>query len=294
MPLVHTLEEFQANHEFFIGLDSDGCVFDSMEIKHKECFTPVFIKHYKLQAAAKYARRAWEFANLYSVARGMNRFPVLVRTLRLLEDWPEAMRRGIEIPDLTPLDDFISSGLPPSNVGLSEYMKRHPHPLLDQTMAWSLAVNVAVKDIVEGVPPFPKVRESLEKIVAQADLAVVSGTPTEALVREWEENDMLGAPGIIAGQELGKKTEHLEVLSGGGRYGDGRRLMIGDAPGDRKAAEATGCLFYPVNPNHEEESWERLHDEALERFFAGTYGGDYQAARIEEFEKLLPETPPWQ
>jgi phosphoglycolate phosphatase-like HAD superfamily hydrolase len=161
-------------------------------------------------------------------------------------------------------------------------------------MAWSLAVNVAVKDIVEGVPPFPKVRESLEKIVAQADLAVVSGTPTEALVREWEENDMLGAPGIIAGQELGKKTEHLEVLSGGGRYGDGRRLMIGDAPGDRKAAEATGCLFYPVNPNHEEESWQRLHDEALERFFAGTYGGDYQAARIEEFEKLLPETPPWQ
>lgn len=293
MPLVHTLEEFQNNHDFFVGLDSDGCVFDSMEIKHKECFTPVFIKHFKLQAAAKYARRAWEFANLYSVARGMNRFPVLVRTLRLLEDWPDAMARGIKIPDLKPLDDFIGSGLPPSNAGLTEYMKQVSHPLLDQTMAWSLAVNAAVKDIVEGVPPFPKVRETLDKIVAKADLAVVSGTPTEALEREWIENGIEHYPQIIAGQELGKKTEHLAAMSGGECYGDGKRLMIGDAPGDRKAAEATGCLFYPINPNHEEDSWARLHDEAIDRFFAGTYAGDYEAARIEEFEKLLPEQPPW-
>ncbi len=26
--------------EFFIGIDSDGCAFDTMEIKHKECFCP--------------------------------------------------------------------------------------------------------------------------------------------------------------------------------------------------------------------------------------------------------------
>ena len=59
------LRQFQPKHEFFIGLDSDGCVFDSMEIKHKECFAPVFIKHWRLQAASKYARAAWEFVNLY-------------------------------------------------------------------------------------------------------------------------------------------------------------------------------------------------------------------------------------
>ena len=33
-------------------------------------------------------------------------------------------------------------------------------------------------------------------------------------------------------------------------------------------------------PSHEEDSWQRLHDEALDRFFAGTYAGDYQAARL--------------
>ena len=293
MALVQELKDFTKEHDFFIGLDSDGCVFDSMEIKHKECFTPVFIKHWNLQAASKFARQAWEFANLYSVARGMNRFPVLLRTLRLLEDWPEPMRRGIQIPDLTPLDEFMASGLPPSNAGLTEYMKDHSEPLLDQVMTWSLAVNDAVLDIVKGVPPFPLVRESLDKMVANADLAVVSGTPTDALVREWVENEMLHWPKIIAGQEQGKKTEHLAVMSGEGRYDDDKKLMIGDAPGDQKAAEATGCLFFPVNPSHEEESWQRLHDEALDRFFAGTYAGDYQSARITEFEKLLPEQPPW-
>lgn len=293
MALVQELKDFTKEHDFFIGLDSDGCVFDSMEIKHKECFTPAFIKHWKLQAAAKYARQAWEFANLYSVARGMNRFPVLLRTLRLIQEWPEAMRRGIVIPDLKPLDDFMASGLPPSNHGLSQYMKEHSDPLLDLTMEWSLAVNAAVHDIVEGVPPFPLVRESLDKMIAQADLAVVSGTPTDALVREWEENKMLHWPKIIAGQELGKKTDHLREMAGGDRYESDKKLMIGDAPGDQKAAEATGCLYYPINPNHEEESWQRLHDEALDKFFAGTYAGEYQAARIAEFEKLLPERPPW-
>ncbi len=293
MALVQELQHFTKEQDFFIGLDSDGCVFDSMEIKHKECFTPAFIKHWKLQAAAKYARQAWEFANLYSVARGMNRFPVLLRTLRLLQDWPEAMHRGIVIPDLKPLDDFMASGLPPSNHGLSQYMNDHSDPLLERTMEWSLAVNAAVHDIVEGVPPFPLVRESLDRMVAKADLAVVSGTPTDALVREWEENKMLHWPKIIAGQELGKKTDHLREMTGNGRYEKDKKLMIGDAPGDQSAAKATGCLYYPINPSHEEESWQRLHDEALDRFFAGTYAGEYQAARIAEFEKLLPEQPPW-
>ena len=46
-----------------------------MEIKHKECFTPMFIKHFKLQAVSKYARECWDFVNLYSKTRGANRFP---------------------------------------------------------------------------------------------------------------------------------------------------------------------------------------------------------------------------
>ncbi len=69
--------------------------------------------------------------------------------------------------------------------------------------------------------------------------------------------------------------------------------MVGDAPGDMKAARANDALFFPVKPGHEEESWELFHNEALDKFFAGAYAGDYEAKLIAEFDALLPETPPW-
>jgi hypothetical protein len=56
--------------EFFIGIDSDGCAFDTMEIKQKECFCPNFIRSFKLQPVSKYARETWEFVNLYSTNTG--------------------------------------------------------------------------------------------------------------------------------------------------------------------------------------------------------------------------------
>jgi len=70
--------------EFFIGIDSDGCAFDTMEIKQKECFCPNFIKYFGMQPVSKYARETWEFVNLYSTYRGCNRFLAVNETLRLL------------------------------------------------------------------------------------------------------------------------------------------------------------------------------------------------------------------
>jgi len=121
---------------------------------------------------------------------------------------------------------------------------------------------------------------------------VVSQTPVEALAREWEENNIDGYVRIIAGQEYGTKTEHL-ALAAKGKYPDSKILMIGDAPGDQKAAVANGVLFFPVNPGHEEESWKRFYTEALDRFFEGTYEGGYQDSLVREFDSYLPGKPPW-
>ena len=38
------LREFRKCNEYFVGIDSDGCAFDTMEVKHKECFIPNIIK----------------------------------------------------------------------------------------------------------------------------------------------------------------------------------------------------------------------------------------------------------
>ena len=40
---ARALKELTPQHSFFVGIDSDGCAFDTMEIKHKECFIPNII-----------------------------------------------------------------------------------------------------------------------------------------------------------------------------------------------------------------------------------------------------------
>ena len=120
----------------------------------------------------------------------------------------------------------------------------------------------------------------------------ISQTPAEALKREWAEHGIDRYVKIIAGQEMGTKTEHLKFAAAG-KYGPNKILMIGDALGDFKAAKSNNALFFPTNHGHEEASWERLYKEGLDRFFAGTYAGDYETALVEEFDSCLPEKPNW-
>ena len=123
-------------------------------------------------------------------------------------------------------------------------------------------------------------------------MLVCSQTPTEALTREWEEQGISEFVFAIAGQEMGKKAEHIAFASDD-RYDKSKMLMIGDAPGDMKAARANDALFFPILPGDEDKSWKRLYEEGLDKFFAGEFAGDYEASLIEEFDKYLPELPPW-
>jgi phosphoglycolate phosphatase-like HAD superfamily hydrolase len=287
------LLELQPRHDFFVGIDSDGCAFDTMEIKHKECFTPNTIKHWGLQPVSKYAREAALFVNLYSKWRGINRWPALVMVFDLLRERPEVQARNVVPPEAPRIREFIADdAFPKSNDGLKAYMAEHPDPELDTALAWTTGINATVADMVHGVPPFPYVRESLAFLADKADMIVVSATPVEALTREWEEHDIAKYVRGIAGQERGSKTEHLK-LAASGKYAPDHILMIGDAPGDMKAARANNALFYPINPGHEEESWQRFYEEAVHKFLAGEYADEYEASVMAEFEKLLPEVPPW-
>jgi len=148
-----------------------------------------------------------------------------------------------------------------------------------------------VEKMVRCVPPFPYVRQSLEKLEDKADLLVVSATPTEALKREWEEHDLAKYVVAIWGQEVGTKKEHLAVAK---NYALQHTLMIGDAPGDYQAAVANQALFFPINPGAEERSWKRFHDEGIAKFLDGSFAGEYQEKLLVEFDSYLPERPPWE
>lgn len=286
------LDELQPRNEFFIGIDSDGCVFDAMEIKQKECFYPNTVKYWHLQNISEYVWDATKFVNLYSKFRGVNRFPSLIRVMDLLREHPGVIARQASIPDMTPLAEWIQKETRLGNLVLKQYMEVMYDPIITTAYEWSEAVNAMVKDIVSGIPPFPFVPESLSKLTEKADVIVVSQTPCETLEREWKENGIDHYARLIAGQEYGTKAEHLKYAAKG-KYADDHILMIGDALGDLKAAQSNSVLFYPINPGHEVASWERFYTEALDKFFAGTYAGEYENALIEEFDSYLPTTPPW-
>jgi phosphoglycolate phosphatase-like HAD superfamily hydrolase len=262
-----------------------------MEIKHKECFVPMFVKHFGLQPVSKYAREVWEFVNLYSKTRGINRFPALTNALDFLRERPEVQARHVEIPSTDALTEWMARESKLGNATL-EAEVASGNDALAGIYQWSKAVNTQVEDIVHGVPPFPLVRECLAKIGQQADAMCISQTPVDALEREWGENQIDGMIAMIAGQEMGTKTEHIKYAAAS-KYQANRILMIGDAPGDFKAAKSNFALFYPINPGREEQSWQRLHDEALDRFFNEDYAGAYEDALVAEFNQCLPETPSW-
>src|SRR6185369_10851410 len=291
MDSAKILKDFKPTKDFFVGIDSDGCIFDRMEIKNKECFTPMFIKHFHLQAVSKYAREVWEFVNLYSKTRGANRFPSLVRALNLLRERPQVTARKVQVADTKALEEWIGRESKLGNATLAAEVKNGNQGLA-QVQVWSDAVNAAIEDIVHGVPPFPLVRESLEKLNQRADAMCISQTPAPALKREWAEHGLEPFVKMIAGQEMGTKTEHIKYAAAG-KYPANKILMIGDAPGDFKAAKSNGALFFPINPGNEEKSWERFFTEALERFLAGAYAGDYEAQLVKEFDACLPEKPSW-
>jgi len=282
--------DFTPKHDYLVGIDSDGCAFDTMELKHKECFIPNIINFWGLQGVSKYAREAAEFVNLYSKSRGINRFPALVEALRWTNKRPEVKARGIKVDIPQSLLDWMKRETKLGNPALEKEVQRTGDPDLKRTLDWSKAINEAIGGMVRGVPPFPFVRESVERLCARADILVVSATPHEALQREWEEHDLAKYTVAICGQEIGTKQESLRAAK---KYPANHTLMIGDAPGDHQAAVANHALFFPINPGAEEASWRRFYEEGIERFLSGRFAGDYQAALLAEFDRCLPDRPPW-
>ncbi len=281
----------EPQNDFLVGIDSDGCVFDTMETKHKECFIPVFIDQWNLQGVSKYARETAEFVNLYSKSRGINRFPALIEELDRLRRRPEVQARGVDVPRPEGLIKWMESESKLGNPALEKAVQENSNPDLEHALRWSIAVNDAVTKLVRNVPPFPFVRQCLQKLDGKADALVVSATPHEALLREWDEHNLDGMVAEICGQEIGTKAQMLGIAS---KYPENHALMMGDAPGDYKAAVANNCLFYPINPGAEDASWQRFYEEGIDRFLSGQFVGDYQKSLLDEFDSYLPENPPWE
>ncbi|MDO4259111.1 MAG: hypothetical protein Q4C87_06260 [Actinomycetaceae bacterium] len=287
------LIDFVPTKDFFVGIDSDGCAMDAMNIKHQECFTPSYIKYFNLQAASTLVRETALFVNLYSTTRGQNRWVALARLFELLRGRPEVLARGVSIPEGKELQEFLDSDFPRSDAGIAAFAAEYPSAEIAQCIEWGHGVNELIAWMVHGCAPFPGVREAFIAMQSDVDCMTISATPLEALEREWGEHDLARYMKVIAGQEMGSKPQHIHFAAKG-KYDDDRIMLIGDAPGDRDAAFSEGVLFYPIHPGNESASWQRFRDEALPRFLNGTFKGEYQDELVTQFNALLPAEPHWE
>lgn len=292
MDYQSVLKNLHPVSDYFIGIDSDGCVFDSMEVKQKEFFIPNALKHFDLFPISKILRETWEFVNLFSVYRGGNRFTSLIKVFELVNERSEIKESGFKLPDLSSLKEWVKIETRLGNATLRKYLDLNYNPDLEKVMEWSESVNNDIRRWLRDIPPFPNSIVAIREISSAVDLIIVSQTPLDALQREWEEHGLIQFVKAIAAQEHGTKTEHI-ALAAKGKYADDKILMIGDARGDMEAARNNGILFYPVLPGNEDKSWKRFLSESYDKFKKGEYAGAYEESLLTEFNSVLPEIPVW-
>lgn len=278
-------DSFERKHDFLICVDSDGCAMDTMDIKHFRCFGPCMIEVWGLYAHEQELLARWNEVNLYTMTRGINRFKGLAIALKEAEETYD----DVQIDDLETFLRWTETTKELSNRAIEEVLAQKESKSLRMALEWSERVNVAIKNLPEEENlPFEGAKAGLAAAHAAADVAIVSSANAGAVREEWTRHNLIEHTDIMLAQDAGTKAYCIGQLLQKG-YEKAHVLMIGDAPGDQKAAEDNGVLYYPILVKKEKSSWERFLSEGLEKFLSGTYSGKYQEERINEFQKNLSE-----
>ena len=276
------LQHFVKNREYLVCVDSDGCAMDTMDIKHFRCFGPCMVEEWGLEEWAQPILARWNEINLYTMTRGVNRFKGLAMAL----DEINAQYTAIE--GLDELKAWAASAPELSNGALEKALPAAQGPCLAKALSWSKKVNAAINALPESEKkPFDGAAAGLAAAHAAADVAVVSSANREAVEEEWARCGLLDSVDVLCCQDAGSKAACIAQLKAKG-YAPDHILMVGDAPGDKAAAEKNGVWFYPILVRHEAESWAELVSTALARLTSGAYA-PYGETLAEKFLANLGE-----
>ena len=273
--------------------DSDGCVFDTMEPKHRKGLLPALIEVFGLNSEAERAEEIWCRINLYSMQRGINRFPALV------EFWKRWRSAGLDLPPgAMVLEDWIRRTRAFSKESLLEWSGRLSEPsevlAVEKVVEWSDLANRLYEDPSPRM--FPGAAEALAALSRLGSCAVVSQSPRQLLLSHWKIASNGFGTARIFGQENGKKEKILERIHRTGSPEETISLFFGDAPSDQIAAAEAGCIFHPIVPGSEGRSWEGVRDWAAtqnaNRASVSALAGLETSKRVEEFNFALRRGPP--
>ncbi len=265
---------------YLICVDSDGCVMDTMTVKHEKCFGPCMVELWELSDWREEILRSWDQVNLYSMTRGINRFKGLALALREIDG------KYKKIAGISALEEWVATSPALSNDALETAIDScedaDSKACLSMALQWSKNVNKAIDALPEEAKlPFVGALDGLKTAHKVADIAVVSSANRKAVEDEWGKHHLLEHTDYVMCQDNGSKADCIKLLIEKG-YDPKRVMMVGDAPGDLDAAKKNGVWFFPILVNHEAESWEELADNGLEYL-------QYDFKRDEELQKELIE-----
>jgi phosphoglycolate phosphatase-like HAD superfamily hydrolase len=274
--------------EAVVVVDSDGCVLDSMELKHRKAFFPAVDTIWRLGEFRDEAERLWLGINLYSELRGANRFFALLTFFNALNaNYQNDV--GLCPRETTALENWIETAPALSEAGLVEGCMKatgDARLLLSHTLEWTREVNRIV-----GTLPEPRVFHGASEALAlvrrfTAPLYVVSSANRKAIEADWRNAGVGHLANRIFGQEDGTKVKLLRRLCE--EFPSGKRMiMVGDSPGDQEAARVAGVLFFPIIPGKEEQSWLDFRKFILPHLFGEGLSHALLKPFVERFQQVL-------
>ena len=281
------LTNYVKKKDYLVCVDSDGCAMDTMDIKHFKCFGPCMVEEWDLFAWEEAILTRWNEINLYTMTRGINRFKGLAIALREID----GAYRSIEGIDT--LEKWVEESKELSNPALEKAIKTMEEEssdavgILKKALSWSTNVNKSIKELPDDAKKaFPGVKEGLAYAHQYADVAIVSSANLQAVLEEWEMYGLLEYVDIVMAQDVGSKAYCIAQMLQKG-YAKENVVMTGDAPGDMDAALKNDVFYYPILVRKEKESWDEFKDIAIDKLVSGTYAGEYQQHKTEQFLENL-------
>ena len=267
-----------------IALDSDGCVYDTMEAKCCLYTVPEVLRHWRLDDVRQEVEAFYRTYSLTGVTRGANRFLTLHALFRHLLEAAPPERYGLEHMGL-----FLQMVERGEHLSLPAFEQAYAvtgDMGLKQLIDWAKDVNARVKAGAPDIQTFPLVEESMKKIKRHANLAVVSTASILTLEREWQNYGFIRYPDAILGHEYGDKWDMISRLLAQGFSSDDC-LMVGDSFWDYRGSRVCGVRFYPIIAGNEAESWHTLYDTVLDAFFDNAYSREMEDGYLRRFQSTL-------
>ena len=151
--MANALTDFTKKREFLICMDSDGCVMDTVRIKHSTVMCPELIRVFALDDHADFITAAWDEINLHTITRGISRF----ESVRLVFD--RLKNRGIEIPGSEDIAAWVDTATELSTASLQRELQKTGSLALRKLQEWNNACNRRIQALEPTFEPFPGVEE---------------------------------------------------------------------------------------------------------------------------------------